>query len=64
MDNASFTDLEHTIWILMCQTRDTMLRVRDNELSNRGLTAVEGWKIKGWLREQKVAKEKIPGSSV
>lgn len=41
MDNASLTDLEHTIWILMCQTRDTMLRVRDNELSNRGMTAVE-----------------------
>ncbi len=41
MENASFTDLEHTIWILLSQTRDTMLRVRDNELSNRGLTAVE-----------------------
>jgi DNA-binding MarR family transcriptional regulator len=41
MDNASLTDLEHTIWILMCQARDTILRVRDNELSNRGLTAVE-----------------------
>ena len=41
MDNASLTDLEHTLWILMCQTRDTMLRIRDNELSHRGLTAVE-----------------------
>jgi DNA-binding MarR family transcriptional regulator len=41
MDNASFTDMDHTIWILMCQARDTMLRVRDNELNNRGLTAVE-----------------------
>ncbi|MFC1948192.1 MarR family winged helix-turn-helix transcriptional regulator [Chloroflexota bacterium] len=41
MDNASLTDLEHIIWILMCQARDTMLRVRDNELNNRGLTAVE-----------------------
>jgi DNA-binding MarR family transcriptional regulator len=41
MDNASFTDLEHTVWILMSQTKDTMLRVRDSDLSNRGLTAVE-----------------------
>ncbi|MBN2239515.1 MAG: winged helix DNA-binding protein [Dehalococcoidales bacterium] len=41
MDNSAFTDLEHTLWILLYQTRDTMLRVRDSELSNRGLTAVE-----------------------
>lgn len=41
MDNTSFTDLEHTVWLLLYQTRDTMLRLRDSELSNRGLTAVE-----------------------
>ena len=41
MDSASPTDLEHTIWILMCQTRDIMLRVRGNELSSRNFTVVE-----------------------
>lgn len=41
MDNSWYTDREHTIWMLLYQTRDTMLRVRDSELSNRGLTAVE-----------------------
>lgn len=41
MDNAAFTDQEHTLFILLCQARDAILRVRDSELSKRGLTAVE-----------------------
>jgi len=41
MDNAAFTDQEHTLWILLCQARDAILKVRDSELSKRGLTAVE-----------------------
>lgn len=41
MENSWETDQEHTIWMLLYQTRDTMLRVRDGELSNRELTAVE-----------------------
>src|SRR4030042_6521186 len=41
MDNATLTDQEHTLFILLCQARDAMLRVRDSELSKRGLTAVE-----------------------
>lgn len=41
MENPWYTDQEHTIWMLLYQARDTMMRVRDNELSNRGLTAVE-----------------------
>jgi len=41
MDNAAFTDQEHTLWILLYQARDAILKVRDSELSKRGLTAVE-----------------------
>jgi DNA-binding MarR family transcriptional regulator len=41
MDNATLTDQEHRLFILLCQARDAMLRVRDSELSKRGLTAVE-----------------------
>ncbi len=41
MDNATLTDQVHTLFILLCQARDAMLRVRDSELSKRGLTAVE-----------------------
>lgn len=41
MDNIAFTDREHTLWILLCQARDAIMRVRDSELSKRGLTAVE-----------------------
>jgi DNA-binding MarR family transcriptional regulator len=41
MDRPALNDQEHTLWILLCQARDAMMRVRDSELNKRGLTAVE-----------------------
>lgn len=41
MDRPSLSDQEHTLWTILCQARDAMMRVRDSELSKRGLTAVE-----------------------
>lgn len=41
MDNEDYTDREHKLWILLHQTRDAILKVRDNELSKHGLTATE-----------------------
>ena len=41
MDNEGYSDQEHRLWILIHQTRDAILKVRDNELSKHGLTATE-----------------------
>ena len=41
MTNEDYTDQEHRLWILLHQTRDAILKVRDNELGTHGLTATE-----------------------
>ena len=41
MSNEKPTEQEHRLWILLHQTRDAILKIRDNELSKHGLTATE-----------------------
>jgi MarR family transcriptional regulator for hemolysin len=42
MNNKVKKDIDYTIWVLLNQARDTVLKVRGNELNQYGLSVVEG----------------------
>jgi len=41
MNTSAFADKDYNLWVLLSQTRDVIFKVRENELSQYGITAVE-----------------------